>query len=203
MKRFWPPAIPTGPLHYNTGNAYYRIDQYGQALRHWEKARRIMGSGPELDHNIEIIKARIGTPFSVVPDPFWVTWWRTLIVPLGPFFYLSAGLILYFVAALLFGMRIWYRRQGAMLRRVRVGSVILSLLLLATALGISRSGSLISQAVVITDSAKLSEELGVEGRIDVPEGVIVSILAHEETHYKVRIPNGLEGFIPARAVGEI
>jgi len=193
----------TGPLYYNIGNAHFRVDEYGQALRHWEKARRLMGSTPELEHNIEIVRARIGTPFSSIPDPPWVTWWQRLVVPLGTGPYLGLGLILYLLAALLYGSRIWAQKQSATQRRLRLGALALGIMMLLVAIGVSASENRSSQGVVISRTAKLSEELGAQGTLDVPEGVVVKLVGQESTHYKVVLPDGREGYLPEGVVGAI
>ncbi len=193
----------SGALYYNAGIAYFRVDEYGQALRYWEKARRLMDDDPALLHNIEIVHARIGKPFSSVPPPFWVTWWERAVIPLGVVPFLAMGLLLYLAASALFGVRIWAGTRSHWQRRARVGSATLSLVLLVLAFGVSASDTSIAEGVVIDRSAKLSETLGGAGTLDVPEGVLVRISSHEGTHFKVKLPNGIEGYLPADAVGTI
>ncbi len=193
----------TGALYFNAGNAYYRIDQYGQARRYWEKARRHLGNIPALEHNIALLEANIGTPYSSVPPPFWMTWWEELVMPLGPMPFLVLGLMLYGIASALYLRHIWMPSASAWQRRLRVVSGLLGVLLLAVAVGVSATDARISRGVVIEGSATLADTLGALGVQGVPEGVVVSILERVGTHYLIRLPNGIEGYLPAHAVGEI
>ena len=193
----------TGAVYYNAGNAYFRIDEYGQALRHWQKARRVMGDDPALVHNMDIVRARIGAPFSSVPPPFWVIWWQRVVVPIGTLSYLVLGLLLYVAAAVLYGIRIWTNTRSAWQRRARLGSLVLGLMLLMAAFGTSASRTSVTAGVVIAKSAKLADTLGDPGALDVPEGVLVGILGRESTHFRVKLPNGVVGYLPEMSVGEI
>ena len=193
----------TGALFYNTGNAYFRVDEYGQALRYWEKARRLMGDDPALVHNIEIVRARIGTPFSSVPPPFWVAWWERIVMPVGAMLYLVLGILLYFIAAVLFAKRIWTGTRSAWPRRARVGSLVLGAALLCAAFGVSAGEVTVRSGVVVTRSVELAETPGSIGTVDVPEGVVVSISGHADDHYRIKLPNGTVGYLPDAAVGEI
>ena len=193
----------SGAAYYNTGNAYFRLDAYGQALRYWEKARRLLGDDPALLHNIDIVQARIGTPFSSVPPPFWVNWWHRVVLPPGARLYLVLGLLCYLAAAALFSVRIWTQSRSAWQRRARAASLAMAVALLVAAFGVSADEARSAQGVVITGSARLTDTQGGPETVEVPEGVMVSLLSREGPHYQVRLPNGVTGYLPEDTVGEV
>jgi len=49
----------SGPLYYNLGNAYYRIGNIGQAILHYERARRLLPRDHDVVANLDI--ARLAT----------------------------------------------------------------------------------------------------------------------------------------------
>ena len=193
----------SGALLYNMGNAYYRLDQWGQALRHYEKARKLLGEDPHLVHNIEMVRAQIGRPFSALPTPFWAVWWKRVPVRQGPIFFFAPGILLYIVAAMLYGYHIWARDHSAWRRRARAAALALGLALMATAFGASLDGVVDRQAVIVTESAAFSEAPDGPATLQVPEGVLVDLLGSEADQAAVRLPNGVRGYVASEALGEI
>ena len=191
----------TGALYFNMGNAYFRLDEYGQALRYWKKAGRLMGDTSALTHNIALVESLIESPFSSVPPPFWVAWWNRIVVPLGMLPYLIPGLLLYCIAVILFGILIRTRTRSAWQRRSRFAAATLGALLLLTAAGVSATETGTAQGVVLTDSTlEVPDE---EETVDVPEGVVVSLLGRDESYVQVSLPNGITGQLPIGVVGDI
>jgi len=46
-------------LHYNLGNAYFKDNQLGEAILHYEKARRLHPRDEDIAYNLKVAKARI------------------------------------------------------------------------------------------------------------------------------------------------
>lgn len=198
-------GIVSGALFHNMGNAYYRLDKFGQALRHYEKAHRILGDDPQLLHNLQTVGARIGTPFSALPGPFWEAPWKKYAVRQGPMLFFGLGGLLYVIAAILFGHRIWTGIRAAWHRRALAVSSGLGVLLIVVAFGVSLDAAGDYRAVVIAREAPLMGSPGAEAEaeVTVPEGVIVDVLSTQGDWAEVRLPNGVTGFLPRPAVGKI
>ena len=187
------------------GNTYYRLDELGQAIRHYEKARHLIPDDPQLLHNLEIVRSQINAPFSTLPTPFWVTWWKRYVVQTGAMAFFIGGLLFYLMAAVLLGHRIWTRTRNAWHRRALSASMILGLLFLITAFGASLDRLLDRQAIVITDQTALREapQNDAASDLDIHEGVLLDVLDQQDGWLEVRLPNGVSGWILADAVGEI
>jgi tetratricopeptide (TPR) repeat protein len=195
----------SGALYYNMGNAYFRLDQLGQAIRYYEKARRLIPEHPELQHNLEVAHSQIAIPVSSLPTPVWETWWDRFVLRMGAFPFFIAGLLFYALAAALIGHRIWSGTRNAWLRRTLSVSVILGLLLLAIAFAASLNPMLDQRAVVIANTTTLHEspETNAASEQDVPEGVLLDVLQQQETWLEVRLPNGVTGWIEAASAAEV
>lgn len=75
-------GLESGELHYNLGNAWFRLGELGPAILHYERARRIMPGDDDLAANLEL--ARSLTADQVTPLPgFWLfrvaRWWVDLL----------------------------------------------------------------------------------------------------------------------------
>lgn len=64
-------GFESGDLHYNTGNAYFKLGRLGRAILHYERARRLLPGDEGVLANLEL--ARTLTVDEVEPLPrFWV-----------------------------------------------------------------------------------------------------------------------------------
>jgi tetratricopeptide (TPR) repeat protein len=87
-------GLESGALHYNIGNAYFKLGRLGEAILHYERARRLIPGDEDVRANLEL--ARSLTVDEVEPLPrFWLfravnSWvrllprrWLTLLVGAG------------------------------------------------------------------------------------------------------------------------
>lgn len=195
----------SGALFYNMGNAYYRLDQLGQAVRYYEKARRLLPDSPELAHNLEIVRARLQDQMSQLPEPFWRPWWRRFVTRFGVGGLFAAGFLLYLTAAAIAGYRIWTGTRSPWLRRGLTVSLSLGLLLVVLAFTASAERRLDRRAVVIATEIGLREapRAGAPVTTTIHEGLLLDVLQEQDAWLQVRLPNGTTGWIDAQAVGEL
>ncbi len=75
-------GLESGALHYNIGNAYFKLGRLGEAILHYERARRLIPGDRDVRANLEL--ARSLTVDEITPLPrFWlfraVDWWIGLL----------------------------------------------------------------------------------------------------------------------------
>ena len=56
-------------VHYNLGNAFYRQNEIGKAILHFEKALKINPDHADAAHNLKIANKRVADKFNAVPTP--------------------------------------------------------------------------------------------------------------------------------------
>ena len=195
----------SGLLNYNLGNAYYRSDKLGQAIRFYEKAKILLPESEELLHNLSIAKSQTKDQFSELPLPAWATWWQGLVAKNGGRSLFFGGLFVYLIAIGLFAHRIrtgttnpWYRRARSL--AVVLATVLLGLSFLAS----SQSGSY-DMAVVIADETQLWEEPSLEGNMmmSIHEGLVLDLVQQQAEWAEVRLPNGTRGWVNVSALAEV
>jgi tetratricopeptide (TPR) repeat protein len=195
----------SGALYYNMGNAYYRLDEIGHAIRYYERARQLMPEDRALLHNLDIARARTTDQFSQIPDPFWRSWWRQLVAAVGARGLFVAGLLLYVLAATLFGYRLWTGRRSPWHRRFLAFSLVTAVLLVGLAFAASVYEVAHRRAVVLADRIVLRQAPTPQAstELDLHEGAVVEVLGAQQSWLEVRLPNGATGWIEAATVGEI
>ncbi len=188
----------SGALYHNLAGAYFRLDDIGEAIRYYESARRLLGDTPQLIHNIQIVESRIQNPFSELPTPFWQQWWNLIFGKHHELPYAITGISLYFIALLLSAQFIWTKTRSPWHRRLRRLALILGLILTLIALLISHQRSTF-QGASILETTTLNTE---SEEIDVPEGILVTRVTESELGTLIRLPNGVEGYIDPRVLGD-
>lgn len=195
----------SGALLYNMGNAYYRLDELGQAIRYYEKARLLIPQNDELLHNLEIAKAKAVDQFSSLPTPAWMNWWYTMLERSGGRWLFWIGFLLYLAAIAIIIYRFKFAPRDPWVRRARAIVVLLCLVLLAAAFTASMQSVETRQAVVLSERVDLRETPAADGFSEtaIHEGVVVDVLQESDTWIEIRLPNGGRGWVPADVVGEI
>lgn len=200
-------------LYYNTGNAYYRLDELGKAMLFYKRAELLAPDNRELAHSIQLTSSKLQDKFSRLPDPFWKSTSsriasRGLSTPIA-----ILGLLLYLAGMALIGYRIWARKrlgsaQNEWVRRIYSVLLVIGIPLILLGMASSFTTSLDRAAVVIADEVLLREEPGEESasELSIHEGLVVRLSQNvDETTGWVEIvlPNGITGWIPAETIEAI
>lgn len=195
----------SGPLYYNMANAYYRLDEVGQAVRYYERARLLMPESPEVAHNLSIVRAGLVDQLSILPEPFWERWWVRIEQAVGANLLFGIGIVFYLMALVLVGYRIWKEDRNPWLRRVRWASFLMGGLFLLAAFFASLREARPGSAVVITDATPLRvlPTESAETELQVHEGLMLDVLQERELWSRVRLPNGQEGWVSAASIASI
>lgn len=192
-------------LFYNLGNAYYRLDQFGQAIRYYEKARLLAPENQELLHNLEIVEAQIVDKFSQLPEPALVAWWDTMVARNGGRWLFWIGFLFYLLAIGLVVYRIKSPQRNEWLRRGMSVAILLGIVFLAAAFWASKQSVETMRAVILSEEIELREMPDAQSNTElrIHEGLVVDVLQQNDVWLEVRIPNGTTGWVPADVVGEI
>jgi tetratricopeptide (TPR) repeat protein len=191
----------SGALHYNLGNAYVRLDRLGQAIRSYEKARRLRPGDPRLQHNLEQARRRAGVYPGRLPPRGFVG----LVAGWSPLALFVAGWLLLIGGGT---VAVGGERPGVSgtLRHPLVwGPVAGGLLLVAVALGTSYIQSTQQRAVVVAGQAPLRAAPTPTAVSDttLPEGTLLGVRARRAQWTEVRLADGTVGWVPARALGDV
>lgn len=192
-------------LFHNLGNTYVRLDEPGQAVRYYEKARALGPDNAAVLHNLEIVRSRLPDQISQLPEPFWRPWWKALVRTAGAGGLFALGLAAYLAGLGLVAHRLWTKTRSPWHRRARWTTLLSGTLLLGLAFLASADPILDRRAVVVADQAALREAPAAdaaEARV-LHEGVVLQVLASDGTWASVRLPNGQTGWITADAVADV
>jgi len=194
----------SGRLYYNLGNAYFRMDELGQAIRYYEKAHRLLPENRKLAHNLRIARGRTTGQFSQLPAQIWTVWWRNLTAFMGARGMFYSGFFFYLIAMILLGIRILRGTRNGWRRRARTVCVVVGGVLIAAAFTASVEAASFRTAAVIAEASLRTDPNGTATvEMVLHEGVVVEALHRRSGWVEVRLPNGASGWVRAQVLAEI
>jgi len=197
-------GLTSKELHYNLGNAYYKNDDLGQAILHYEKAARISPGDEQVQQNLNLAQSDVDFEVLEVPPFFLVRFWRgfhgvfsstiwvVLQVVLG---------ILFLVGIYLWSMPRYHNRRFA---GFKLAALCLFLILLCYLAGASQSQyEQDSKIGILTTATTLLQEPNEGGEVleELTPGVKVIILDKVDVWYKVSLINKEQGWVRVEGVG--
>jgi tetratricopeptide (TPR) repeat protein len=192
-------------LFYNLGNAHFRLDELGEAILAYERARLLAPDDPEVRHNLSIAHEQTVDQFSRLPTPYWQRAWQAVVRRIGPWPLFVAGLVLWLTAAGVAIKRALGGPGGPWQRRILSIAVLTGGALLIAAFWASVSREYTQRGVVLAQEVDLVVEPSptASTEITIHEGVVVHLLRRRGEWIFVQLPNGARGWAQETTIGEI
>jgi hypothetical protein len=193
-------------VEYNLGNAEFRRGNLGRAILHYERARRLDPTDPDVRANLDYARSQ---RLDRVPPPerpavvAWLIRWQDRIGA-DRLAWAALGLVWAGCGVLVWGLSVpgrWRARQGWSLAAL----VTLLALVGASWYGTVERQAGDSTAVVV---ARLVEVLAGPGENNatlatIHEGLDVEVWAEREEWLQVRLPNGVSGWVSRHSVERV
>lgn len=195
-------------LYFNLGNAYYRAGQKGLAVLFYEKALDLDPSDQAAASNLTMVQKelvdRVVMPESgPVGEPPWHEFIRSLSIG-----WLTWGFLGLYIA--FFGIIIWRRFLSENLLRRLLFWFAIPLLGLVVVFGTMLGSRIYIQeavhhGVVVSQTAALREgpDRSAKTLMEIHEGLKVQLLSDGGEYVRVRLQNGVEGFLLRDQFGAI
>jgi hypothetical protein len=194
-------------VYYNTGNAYYKMDDMPSAILYYEKAHKLAPNDEAISINIQLANLKIADKIEAQPEFFVNRWWHSfiLVLPAGRLAGLST---IFFIAG--FGLLIWYLFTGSYLLKKATffTGVVVILAGIIFSFMANRQLSYFDghhQAIVFGSSVvvKGSPDLNGKPLFVIHDGLKVSITQTNQNWIEIQLPNGNSGWITVDNVKDI
>ncbi|HOG75538.1 MAG TPA: tetratricopeptide repeat protein [Candidatus Marinimicrobia bacterium] len=197
----------SGPLYFNLGNAYYRVNNIGRAILNYERAARLMPNDPNVAFNLQLANLSVKDRVEAPPPFFLFRWYQNILNLFSTRGWAVIFSILLLIAASSFA--VWLNLD---LRRLRRGikslfivsgalSIIVALILFqkyrietASDFGIVLSGTVSSLSAPQAGSTEL---------FIIHEGTKFKILDSDGNWLKIELVDGKQGWVPSADVAKI
>jgi tetratricopeptide (TPR) repeat protein len=193
-------------VEYNLGNAEFRLGHLGEAILHYERARRMDPTDADINANLEFARShcfdRVEQP-EMLPAAGWV---RSLQDRSGPDRQAWLVLALIWAVALLLVTGLMRPGRWSAIHGWILAALLLSLLLGAASWHATYQRLEGRRMAVVLDQAV--EVLAGPGEnnpalFTVHEGLTVEVRSERAAWIQVSLPNGLNGWLAAESVGLI
>lgn len=186
-------------LYYNMGNAYYRMEELGQAVLNYERALRIQPNFRDARQNLELTQSKTEDQIAPLPEVFLTKWARALTCLFSPTGWRIALLAVAALLALLVVIFLLSTDYGWR-KGTLAGSAVATLLLIvciACAIASSIRYNRHNEAVVTLPMTvvKSSPEEGSVDKMVLHEGTKVTIDESLGGWHKIHIADGNTGWV--------
>jgi hypothetical protein len=198
-------------LAYNLGNAYYRLGQVGRAIWAWERALELDPDADDARYNLQqarkVVERRVHDKVEGADrEPIWIRAVAELTLSTETWLFLT----LYMAFFVFLGLRLRARRApGGNDDAPGWGAIAAILGVMAALAGGLLVGRFaldrVPYAIVLGDEvpAKEGADPNYRTTFDVHAGLRVRVLDRDQDWVRIRLANGLEGWVRDRDVGRL
>ncbi len=195
----------SGQLYYNLGNAYYKMNDIGRAIQHYEKAQRILRDDEDLQNNLDMARLKTKDKIAKVPQFFLsrvLEGFLDLFTTNVAGYLTLASVYLLTLAAILNLKQILAPGLGKLLVVVMI--VFSSFFALVFALKSYRQETT-QTAVVLADevNAKNEPQSSASTLFIIHEGLKVTITRNDGSWVEIKLPDGNKGWVELATLGKI
>lgn len=194
-------------LHYNVGNTYYRLEQLGPAILHYERALRLKPSMKEAKENLALANSKTQDRIVELPRLFLVNWYYALCTHITPKTWRVIWLVLF--ALLAAAVATFMLSRELPLRKATFSLAIAAgmLLLLATVLLVSstRHYNAHAEAIVMEEAIAVRnspEQQSLE-KLILHEGAKVAVTESLAGWEKITLADGTTGWCESHNIERI
>ncbi len=198
-------GIKNSKVYYNLGNAYFRLNKLGLAILHYEKAKRLSPTDPDIIANLRFAQLNIADR---IPEPE-RTFVESLLLKFHDF--LSLNTQMWILLILLFILSIFFVFGLFSSHNIRLWLIYISSICLFMSCLLS-----FSIGKKIYDLEKKKFAILLEKTVDVknePEGSKILFTVHEGIKFQIQktkedwslvsLPNGVSGWVKNSSLGNI
>ncbi|MCK9205258.1 MAG: tetratricopeptide repeat protein, partial [Bacteroidales bacterium] len=194
-------------LYYNLGNAFFKLNDFPNAILWYERAKRLDPGNEDIDFNLKVSNNKIADKIEPLPELFYKRWYFGLVQVFAIDTWARIGVIL-FITALACGA-LYMASRILFLRKVGFWTGLCTLLLAIFSLIFAWSGHSALQsageAIIFTPTitVKSSPDEKSTDLFVVHEGSKVKLLDNISGWYEIKIANGSVGWLPASSLEKI
>lgn len=194
-------------LYYNLGSSYFRLNQIGKAVLNFERALRLAPSDKDIQNNLEFSRGRIVEDIEPISNFFIIQWWNTLRDSLSADSW--SFLTLLFLWLGIAGFIVWLLAKERLLKKrgFIAGIILIPLSIIFYLLAQDAQNEVVSSryAIIIVSETPFrpSPDMNTIPVAKLHEGIKVEILDTLSHFYKVRLPNGEEGWMAEGSIEKI
>ena len=200
-------GFESAELYYNLGNAYFNLNKLPEAILNYERAKVLAPRDPDIEFNLNIANSMIPDKIEVVPEIFYVRWWKSLRNSINLHTWTITSLVVFFLIVLSAG--IFFLSRSLIMRKFAfwLGGVFIVLGICVFSMTYTKYDmqSQHMEAIVFDPTITVKSSPNQLGKdlFVIHEGTKVFIMEEINSWCNIRIANGSEGWLPATSIKRI
>ncbi len=194
-------------LHYNLGNCYFRTNQYGRAILHYERALLLDPNDADTRHNLAVTRNRLPDKIEALSEFFLSAWLKRTSYLHSPKGWSIQAIVLLWLGV--GGLVLWL--LGSIRWQKKVGFIVGFFLLVLSGLSFLfafyryQSLQQHSRAVIMQPEVALHRAADAQSAVErvLHEGTTVSVSDSIGQWYKINLANGDQGWLLREKVEKI
>jgi len=201
-------GVDSPDLFYNLGNAYLKVEQLGPAIFNYERALELDPSQDDVRFNLGVAREAARKKgedrlAGVEAQPLWMRWASQVTVNWASWLFLGLYVALFALLIVLHFVQPGFLRVGmwAGFAFVGIATLVAGALLGARLYLADR----VEQAIVLPDVVQVKEgpDPNYQSVFGVHAGLRVRVTEKEQDWVRIRLANGLEGWVRERDLGRL
>lgn len=194
-------------VYFNLGNAYYKTNQYTQAILNYERAKLLSPDDEDIDFNLEVANQHVLDSIQDLPGIFIVRWWDSLVNSQPTDTWAVISIISFLLCLTLAGLY-FFARSGDM-RRAAFWSAcfLIAISLFSWSFAARQKSRLVNHtyAIVMQPTVTVKSSPSEKGTnlFVIHEGLKVKITDKLGDWLEVRIANGNKGWLLTESIEKI
>lgn len=190
-------------LYFNLGNTYYRLDEIGQCILSYERARQLAPHKREIKDNLALARSKTEDHIEELPSMFLIEWFHAIVGWMSPKGWRSVCVVLWIMLCLNLG--IFIVSQEHKIRKTSfITMTILALILIFSIVNTTFSARNVShrnKAVVTAPMVvvKGSPDIKSVDKFVLHEGTCMEITDQQDQWWQIEIGDGKNGWISSGA----
>ncbi len=196
----------SGKLFYNLGNAYYKINEIGEAILYYEKAKKLMPEDENVAFNLKLANVKVKDRIQVPPANFIAKAHNKLVNLFSLTTWSMLFSIAIFLAALGFFLKTTLlKNKPRMMMRFISACLIIAVVTLYPTLQNYQDEEVAERGVLLSKMSEVYAAPDSESTqlFTLHEGIVFDILDEDSGWYKIQLIDGKQGWLPQDLCGEI
>ncbi|MCX7861369.1 MAG: tetratricopeptide repeat protein [Bacteroidales bacterium] len=194
-------------MYYNMGNAYFRLNEIAKAILYFERAKLLNPNDQDIIHNLKYANTFVSDKINELPEPFYITWYRTFAQFFSPNTWAWIAILLFVVMLIL--IYINFLTTSVIIARTIKFFIIVILLVWITSIFTAyysyRQVTAHKYAIIMTESIEIksSPDENSTSLFVLHEGTKVYIKEIFEDWAEIKIADGNTGWIKLKYIEQI
>ncbi len=194
-------------VYYNLGNAYYKNNQFTQAILNYERAKLLAPNDEDIQFNLDLANQHVVDAIDPLPHVFFIRWWNNITNKFSVDQWARISVVSFLVFLILAGL-FFFTRNGAIKRISFWAGILIVVISIFSFNFAARHKKRITEhnfAIIVQPSVTVKSSPSESGTdlFLIHEGLKVEIRDSLAGWKEIRLSDGNQGWLPENSIERI